>query len=234
MSGAAAGAETGQGRRREIGDRGEEEPMRSTRNRRSAVVQAAALCLLVAPAPARAGSPADASCSVLDRAQVAAVQEATVVAADSRSRSVAGLELATCFYRAADHSRSVSFEVVSSADDAPEAATRRWQELFHPPTAAGAPEKPRSRRFAGDVVPADAATAGRTGALPVAALGDEAFYVGTAAYGALYVLQGPVYLRLSVGGPGDLDAKLARARALAEQALTRLAVGLPSPERGAS
>lgn len=208
--------------------------MGPARNRWSGASAVAALCLLAGAAPAGAGTTSDGACSVLDPGRVAAVQEAAVVAADARTREVGGLELRTCFYRAADLSRSVSFEVVSSADDAPEAATRRWRELFHPPAAAGAPEKPRSRRFAGDVAPADAATAGRAEALPVAGLGDEAFYVGTAVYGALYVLRGPVYLRLSVGGPGDLDAKLARARALAEGALRRLADDPPVQERGAS
>ena len=57
---------------------------------------------------------------------------------------------------------------------------------------------------------------------PVSGLGDEAFWVADRVTGALYVLHGDIFLRLSVGGVTDEEARLQRARALAESALRRL------------
>ena len=55
-----------------------------------------------------------------------------------------------------------------------------------------------------------------------ATFGDEAFWVGDPLSGALYVLKGDVFLRVSVGGPTDEAQKIKRARALASHALKRL------------
>ena len=52
-------------------------------------------------------------------------------------------------------------------------------------------------------------------------LGEEAFWAGNRFGGALYVLEKNYILRISVGGPGDPSAKLARSKALAEKALLR-------------
>jgi hypothetical protein len=56
----------------------------------------------------------------------------------------------------------------------------------------------------------------------LAGLGDEAFWVGDAVTGALYVLRGEVFLRVSVGGPLAQAEKIKRAEALARYALKRL------------
>jgi hypothetical protein len=53
-------------------------------------------------------------------------------------------------------------------------------------------------------------------------LGDEAYWVGDPVTGALYVLRGEVFLRVSVGGPPDQLQKIKRARTLAIYALKRL------------
>jgi hypothetical protein len=64
---------------------------------------------------------------------------------------------------------------------------------------------------------------------PMAGLGDEAFWVGDPMTGALYVLKGEVFLRLSVGGPPDETQKIKRAKALASHALKRLHVSGSRP-----
>ena len=56
----------------------------------------------------------------------------------------------------------------------------------------------------------------------LAGLGDEAFWVGDPVTGALYVLRGEVFLRVSVGGPPNQSQKIKRARTLAIYALKRL------------
>jgi hypothetical protein len=59
----------------------------------------------------------------------------------------------------------------------------------------------------------------------LAGLGEEAFWVGDPLTGALYVLRGEVFLRLSVGGPPGQSQRIKRARTLAIYALKRLDTG---------
>jgi hypothetical protein len=53
-------------------------------------------------------------------------------------------------------------------------------------------------------------------------VGEEAFWTGTRVGGALYVLKGNVYIRISVGGPGDQNAKMEKSKTLAEKVVGRL------------
>ena len=62
----------------------------------------------------------------------------------------------------------------------------------------------------------------------VAGLGDEAFWVGDPVTGALYVLRGEVFLRVSVGGSADQSQKIKRATTLAVFALKRLDTSGPA------
>jgi hypothetical protein len=52
-------------------------------------------------------------------------------------------------------------------------------------------------------------------------IGDEAFWMGNKMAGALYVLKGGAYIRISIGGPMDAASKQ-RAKALAQKATSRL------------
>ena len=56
----------------------------------------------------------------------------------------------------------------------------------------------------------------------IAGLGDEAFWQGSRVGGALYVLKGNKYIRISIGGAGDQQARINKAKALAAFALKRL------------
>jgi len=53
-------------------------------------------------------------------------------------------------------------------------------------------------------------------------IGDEAFWTGTRVGGALFVLKGNCYIRISVGGAGDQAQKIEKSKALAENVLKRL------------
>jgi hypothetical protein len=54
---------------------------------------------------------------------------------------------------------------------------------------------------------------------PVKDLGDEAFWVGSPIGGALYVLRGDLFIRVSVGGAGDQKSKLHKSIMLARKIL---------------
>jgi len=53
-------------------------------------------------------------------------------------------------------------------------------------------------------------------------IGDEAYWVGNPLTGALYVLRGNSFLRVSVGGVREEAARIEKSKALAQAALKRL------------
>jgi hypothetical protein len=56
----------------------------------------------------------------------------------------------------------------------------------------------------------------------VPGIGDEAFWAGGRVAGALYVLKGNAFIRISIGGSGDEAAKIEKLKALSRKALARL------------
>jgi hypothetical protein len=153
------------------------------------------LVLLVAPAPATAAG-AESACALLSEEDVRRVQGEPV---QERKPSEAGrtFRVIQCFYRTPTFAKSVSVALaVPLPTDAARSGPRDyWRATFDDSA------EPR----------------------PVPALGDEAFWVGDRVTGALYVLRGDAFLRLSVGGVADEAARLERARVLAESVLPRLA-----------
>jgi hypothetical protein len=56
----------------------------------------------------------------------------------------------------------------------------------------------------------------------VKGVGDEAFWSGTRVAGALYVLRGNTFIRVSVGGIADERERIDKSRQIAIAALARL------------
>jgi hypothetical protein len=181
------------------------------------------VAVVLAAAPAAARESASGACALITGEEVAGVQAAVVTDATAAEQIRDGLAISRCFYRAADYARSVHLELArrdASRADAPSPMIR-WRELFpaaEPAAGQGEPRKSRRISPQGSQEPPAEKLAERQA---VPGLGDEAWWVGTAVYGALYVRRDEAFLRLSLGGEGDLTAKLARARTLAERALAR-------------
>ena len=53
-------------------------------------------------------------------------------------------------------------------------------------------------------------------------VGEKAFWSGNRFGGALYVLKGDVFIRVSLGGSDKEEAKIEKSKALAQKALSRL------------
>jgi hypothetical protein len=53
-------------------------------------------------------------------------------------------------------------------------------------------------------------------------LGEEAYWVGTPITGALYVLRGDNFVRISVGGVGEESARIEKSKVLARAVVKRL------------
>ena len=144
---------------------------------------------------------------MLADADVRAVLGVSVQARRPANEQARGLLLSQC-YLDTGTSRSVSIAVAGTTRADRSAVTVRefWREQFHR-------EESRSAK----------ASAEREGAArPIRGVGEEAFWSGTRVAGALYVLRGDIFLRISVGGITDENERIEKSRGLALHALERL------------
>ncbi|HET6855079.1 MAG TPA: hypothetical protein VFH46_22445 [Pyrinomonadaceae bacterium] len=146
-------------------------------------------------------------CRLLSDAEVRMVQGQAPAQKIPSEQPAGSFRFTQCFYRTQELSSSVSVAVgVPLTDDKRSGPRDYWRAQFKREDREESDEKKNEpRRLAG--------------------LGDEAFWVGDPVTGALYVLRGEVFLRVSVGGPPAQAEKIRRAKALALYALKRLDTG---------
>jgi len=164
-----------------------------------------ALVLPIAFAQASAATPPADACALLTNADLERTVRAPIVERKPVTETAGGLLMAQCFF-GTQSSRSVSL-AVAGATTGPAAVTPRqyWKRQFHPPERRAEQEKePDSEARA------------------VGGIGDEAFWMGNRIAGALYVLSGNTFLRISVGGIPDEAARIEQSKTLARAALRRL------------
>lgn len=192
---------------------------------------------MATPAPA-AQSPAPKGdvdpCSLLTSAELQTVQGEPLKETKSSGQAAGGLLNLQCLYTLPTFSNSVSLSLTERDPSASGVRTAKqyWQEIFHGRETAGreggreagekngkeAGEKNQARgeRKTGE----EEESAAKPEA--VRGLGDEAFWTASRVGGALYVLKGERFFMVSVGGKGDEESKLKRAKTLAQSALRRL------------
>jgi len=191
------------------------------------------LCaLLLASALARAegpghpASPAGDSakqsridpCSLLTSAEVAAVQGEPVQQTKPSNQPGTGLLMLQCLFHTTTPTKSVSLAVAAPSSMSPRAF---WRKQFHRGEAAkekgsaGAEKKSVAGRKEQEE---EESSRPRV----IAGLGEEAYWVGGPIAGALYVLKGNTFLRISVGGIREEPARIEKSKALARIAIKRL------------
>jgi hypothetical protein len=139
-------------------------------------------------------------CALLTAAEIEAVQDDQVTAIKASEPSRSGFVVSQCFYTAATFAKSVSLQVTRPdpkrvIGDGPRAD---WKRIFRQQQQRA--DKP----------------------LPVRGLGNEAFWVGDQVVGAIYVLEGDAYFRLSIGGWPEESVRMRKTRELALKVLERL------------
>ena len=164
------------------------------------------LLLLASAQPTSAQRHRD-PCGLLTDAEVRAVQRQVPTQKIPSEQPAGAFRFTKGFYRTQELSSSVSVALgVPLTDNKRSGPRDYWRAQFkreHREEREESDEKKNEpRRIAG--------------------LGDEAFWVGDPVTGALYVLKGDIFLRLSVGGPPAQAEKIKRAKALAVYALRRL------------
>jgi hypothetical protein len=123
-------------------------------------------------------------------------------------KSGAGLTVSQCYFELPSTVNSVVLTVTQKAEGSGARDPKQsWQEIFHR-------EKTSEKKGEEEEKEKEPQK--------IDGVGDEAFWTGTRVGGALYVLKGNTYIRISVGGAGDQAQKTEKSKALAESALKRL------------
>lgn len=155
-------------------------------------------------APAINSADSDA-CALLTKEEIQAVQGEAFKETKPSQKSVSGLIVSQCYFELPTPVNSVVLTVTLKAPGGRD-PSESWQETFH------REKTPERKKEEGE----------EKEPLKVEGIGDEAFWTGNRVGGALFVLKGNAYIRISVGGAGDQAAKIEKSKTLAASALKRL------------
>lgn len=154
------------------------------------------------------------ACALLTRNEIQAVQGSAITATKSSEHTDAGLRMSQCYFAAEQASNSVSLVVTQSDPDHPTNRTPKdyWKETF---TRSAAEEKEHE---------SDGEEKERESKKPakIPGVGEDAYWIGDPISGALYATKKNVFVRISLGGPGDEKTKIEKSKTLAQKALDRL------------
>jgi hypothetical protein len=161
------------------------------------------------------------ACSLITNDEVQKIEGSPVKDAKSSETSDGGFRVGQCFYTTEVFNKSVSLTVTQRAlasDNARDPKTF-WKETFGRYTGQaeekdGDKEKKESLSNEQE----------ERGAPPkkIEGVGDEAWWSGKRIGGAIYVLKGNVFIRISVGGPESEESRIEKSKSLAEKAVSRL------------
>ncbi len=171
-----------------------------------------------APAAPVAVKPKVDACALLSSKEIESVQGEAIKETKLTGQSTGGFSVSQCFFTLPNFTNSISLLVAqkgegSGANDPKEF----WRDTFHEDKAR---EKSRGRdKKKGEEEEEEG------GGVPlqrIPGIGDEAYWTSSRVGGALYVLKGDAYIRISIGGPADQATKIKRSKILAQKALAKL------------
>lgn len=156
------------------------------------------------------------ACAVLTSTDVQKVQGDPVQETKASTQPAGGLVMSQCLFRTANPSKSVSIAIALPGSISPRAF---WQKQFGSSKAASeekTEKKPANKRKE------EKEEEESTPPKAIAGIGEQAYWVGSPMVGALYVLKGNTFLRISVGGVREESARIEKSIALARLALKRM------------
>ena len=166
---------------------------------------------------ARTGSAAKAmtdACALLTAEEIASIQGEPVKETKLSARSDGGFSISQCFFTLPTFTNSVSLAVTQKMEGQGTRDPREfWDETFHRRSADKKREREREREGEKEEEGEPEEVKG---------VGDEAFWMGSRVGGALYVLKGGTYIRVSIGGAADQETKIKKSKALAQKVVARL------------
>jgi hypothetical protein len=180
------------------------------------------------------------ACSLLSGKEISAVLGEPLVELKPSVQSAGSLKMSHCLFLTRNFAKSASLDVATPAAGESSARSLRafWRNQFHSP-----PKHEEDKRHSSRKIPARAsfsssrdaqradspaneseneeeAESGKPRSMP--GVGEEAYWVGTPLTGALYVLQGNLFLRISVGGLPKESVRIAKSKLIANAVLARL------------
>jgi hypothetical protein len=153
-------------------------------------------------------------CSLLTAEEIESVQGEPVIDTYSNNQTGRGFVVSQCYFQLHTSANSISLNVTQKSDG-PDARDPKeyWQHSFHREDESGEADR-KGKRLEEEE--------NKSPPQRIPGLGDEAFWTGSHVGSALYVLKGDVFIRISVGGSGDLASKLEKSKTLAQLVLKRL------------
>jgi hypothetical protein len=173
------------------------------------------------------------ACSLLTGKEITVFLGEALDALNPSVQSAGNLKMSHCLFVTRNFAKSASLDVATPAAGDSSARSLRafWRNQFHSPLEHDEKRQPAARKIPAQSTftfgPSDGESeseaeteAGKP--RPIPALGEQAYWVGSPLSGALYVLQGDLFLRISVGGLAKESARIAKSKSIAHAALRRL------------
>jgi PBP1b-binding outer membrane lipoprotein LpoB len=171
--------------------------------------------------------PSVDACTLLVSDEIKAVQGESLKQTIPSNRATGDFLVTQCYYELPTRSNSVSLTLTekNSEKQGGQSVKEFWETTFGKDENKSEQErkKEREREKKKPGVRAEGEEEEESAPLEkVSGLGDEAFWSASSVGGALYVLKRDRFIRISVGGKGDAEAKLKKSKTLAQNALRRL------------
>ncbi len=179
------------------------------------------IAIMACALSATAAQPSTNACDVLSQKDVAAVQGESYAERKLSTTTEGAVRISQCFYRLPTFSKSLSVTVMRDAVGSARGATIAWWN------ARFASTEPSEERDEGKSARTE--SRGREegnesghGPVRVDGIGDQAIWTGNRLMGELDVLDHGAVVRVSVGGAGDVEQRIAKSKRLAAIMLKRL------------
>jgi len=172
-----------------------------------------------APAPVAPAKAKIDACALLTSKEIEAVQGEALQETKLSGQSTGGFSMSQCFFTLPTFTNSISLLVAQKGDGSSAQDPREFfRERFHE-KGKGEKERERERekKKGGEEEEEEGSPPQK-----VTGIGEEAYWTGSRVGGALYVLKGHSYVRISIGGPADQATKIKKTKALAAKAVARL------------
>jgi hypothetical protein len=186
--------------------------------------------------PAQPGSPSATqvasavkpkvdACAMLNSKEIEAVQGEVLKETKLSGQAGGGLQISQCFFTLPTFSNSISLLVAQKGDGADAKDPKEfWRETFQKGATEDKDRDRDKKDRAGEKKGGERGEEEEESTPPqkVSGVGDDAYWVGSRVGGALYVLKGNAYVRISIGGSGDQASKINKSKTLAQKAIARL------------
>jgi hypothetical protein len=156
-------------------------------------------------------------CALLTKSEIESVQGERVIATKASQPDRGRFAVSQCFYSLPTFSKSISLEVTRPRANEREKPEDQWKAMFR-----GTPAKKEEHEREGRGEKEEEREKESSPPRKIAGIGDEAYWVGPAIVGGLYVRKGDSYFRLSVGGADREAVKIEKLKKLGRNAVRRL------------